>query len=267
MGHMTVRLYLDESGHSASHDYVIVAGLIGTAEAWRGFEERWNALLAEHGVVAPFHMTDFEAKQRQFKGWDEVARRRPLMKALMDEISDRLLFLCGAAISVQSFKTFDWETGFPGAEPLEDPYHLAMQEVIRECVQICNSGTRIPKDGVKLEIVMAEQPQFRAMAAAYYRATQHFDTSATLAPEVTFATPIECPPLQAADIAAFELRWRITRPDLRRYPWARLCEKGADLVHLRGIDAKKVFPERTFAPNEHPELVLKDSSLKRGARQ
>lgn len=257
---MIVRLYLDESGHSANHDYVIVAGLIGTSEAWSGFAERWNAILESHGVVAPFHMTDFEAKQRQFKGWDEEARRRPLMKALMDEISSRLLFLCGAAISVQSFDAYDWASGFPGAEPLEDPYHFAMQEVIRECVQICNTRTRIPKDGVRLEVVLADQPEFRAMAAAYYRAARHFDASGTLAAEATFATPTECPELQAADIAAFELRWRITRPDLRRYPWTRLCEKGADLVYLRGIDASKVFPERTFEPNDHPALVLKDSS-------
>jgi hypothetical protein len=257
---MIVRLYLDESGHSANHDYVVVAGLIGTLEAWRGFAERWNDILHAHGVVGPFHMTDFEAKQRQFRGWDEKARRRPLMKALMDEISGRLLFLCGAAISVPSFDTYDWAGGLPGAEPLEDPYHFAMQEVIRECVQICNSGTRAPKEGVKLEIVMADQPEFRAMAAAYYRAAQNFDTSGTLAPEATFATPTECPQLQAADIAAFELRWRITRPDLRRYPWTRLCEKGADLLYLRGIDATKVFPERTFVPDEHPSLVLKNSS-------
>ena len=40
--------------------------------------ETWNGILSRHGVTSPFHMTDFEAKQAQFRGWDE-ARRRALL--------------------------------------------------------------------------------------------------------------------------------------------------------------------------------------------
>src|ERR1044071_9270909 len=102
-----VHLYLDESGHSTSHQFLVVAGLIGLAEAWDGVAGRWKAILDAHGVISPFHMKDFEAKQRQFKGWDENERRRPLMKALMDEIAARRVFLFGAAVSVPWFKAFD----------------------------------------------------------------------------------------------------------------------------------------------------------------
>lgn len=259
---MLVHLYLDESGHSASHPFVVVAGLIGLAEAWNGFGERWNAILEEHRVTSPFHMKDFEAKRGQFKGWDEETQRRPLMKALLDEIAGRRVFLFGSAVSVEWFKGFDWRRGFPGAEPLEDPYHLCMQDVIREAVRVCNTGVHVPTTGNKLLVVMAEQNEFQGIAAAYYRATAHFDVTGTLAEGASFCRPTECPALQAADIAAFELRWRLTRPDISRYPWKRLTDKPGDNVYLRGIDANAIFPDRTYHADDHRTLVLRDSSDK-----
>ncbi len=257
-----VHLYLDESGHSTSHRFVVLGGLIGVSEAWDGFAERWNAILGEHRVTPPFHMKDFEAKRRQFKGWDEETQRRPLMKALMDEIGARRVFLFGAAVSVQWFKGFDWRSGFPGAEPLEDPYHLAMQDVVREAVRVCNTGVHVPATGNKLVVVMSEQKEFQGVAAAYYRAAARFDVTGTLMERASFCRPTECPALQAADIAAFELRWRLTRPDISRYPWKRLTDKPGDNIYLRGIDSRTVFPERTYQADDYRTLVLRDSNDK-----
>jgi hypothetical protein len=258
-----VHLYLDESGHSATHPFVVVAGLIGLSEAWDGFAEQWNTILLEHRVTSPFHMKDFEAKRGQFKNWDEETRRRPLMKALMDEIGRRRVFLFGAAVSVEWFRGFDWKSGFPGAEPLEDPFHLAMQDVVREAVRVCNTGAHVPRTGNKLLVIMAEQREFQSMASAYYRAASHFDLTDTLIERPSILTPSECPALQAADIAAFELRWRLTRPDLSRYPWKRLIDKQGDNIYLRGINASEVFPERKYEADNDRTLVLRDSSDKR----
>jgi hypothetical protein len=207
-------------------------------------------------------MKDFEAKQGQFKGWDENKQRRPLMKALMDEIGRRRVFLFGAAVSVEWFKSFDWKNGFPGAEPLEDPYHLAMQDVVREAVRVCNTGTHVPTTGNKLLVVMAEQSEFQGMASAYYRAASHFDETGTLMDRASFCKPKICPALQAADIAAFELRWRLTRPDISRYPWKRLIEKPGDNIYLRGIDSNSIFPERKYEADDYRTLMLRDSNSK-----
>jgi hypothetical protein len=249
-----IHLYLDESGHSAEHPFVVVAGLIGMADQWEGFKDRWDAILAEHDVDE-FHMTDFEARRGKFKSWSED-RKRTLLKALMDEIASRRVFLFGADVSMEWFRSFDWEAGFPGMQPPSDAYHLAMQDVIQGAIRVSNTGTQVPTTGNMLAVVMGEQREFRHMAGAYYRAVHHFDETGTLIPAATFTTPKEYPQLQAADIAAFELRWHITRPDLNRYPWLRLTERGADFVYLRGIDAARVFPERTYAPDSVWQLVL-----------
>jgi hypothetical protein len=264
-----VHLYLDESGHSSRHPYVVVAGFIGIAEAWEGFKAKWNAILELHHVKPPFHMTDFEAKKEQFEGWDEEKQRRPLMKALMDEVASRQIFLFGAAVSVEWFKSVNWRSEFPGSEPPEDPYHLVMQDAVHEAKRVCAVGSEVAgigASGNKLAVIMEEQRQFEGAAQAYYRAIHAFDETDTLLKAATFASGEEYPQLQAADIAAFELRWRLTRPDIVRYPWARIQEKGVQQVYFRGIDPKAAFPEWSYEPDPDPPLVLQVTG-KRTANQ
>ena len=243
------------------------AGLIGIADVWEGFKDRWEAILRKHGVIPPFHMTDFEAKKDQFKGWDENTQRRPLMKALMDEICARRIFLFGAAVSVEWFRSFDWSGGFPDSEPLADPYYLAMQDVIREGIRVCNTGTSSLTNESKLAVIMGKQKEFQGVAAAYYRAAARFDSTSTLLNVATFVEPVDYPQLQAADIAAFELRWRITRPDICRYPWKRMSEGRANNIFLRGIDSANVFPELTYQPTDDNSLILMERNQKRKRNQ
>ena len=250
---------------------MVVAGFIGLVEAWHGFADKWNAILSEHGVVAPFSMKDFESKRDQFKGWDEETQRRPLLKALLDEICARALFLCGAAVSVEQFKSFPWSTAYPGADPPTDPYHLAIQEVITGAITICNTRSdpqQSPEEN-ELAVVLASQQEFEGHAKAYLNAIRHFNSTTTLLKSATFVPQKEYPQLQAADIAAFELRWRIMRPDIRRYPWQRLLEakQGVDCVRTFGIDASIVFPERQFETNSQHTLILPNGDQKRARNQ
>jgi hypothetical protein len=266
-----IRLFLDESGHSSRHPVVVVAGFIGIAEAWEGFAERWNAILSEHGVVSPFSMKDFESNRQQFKGWDEETQSRPLMKALLDEICGRNIFLCGAAVSVDQFKLFSWSTAYPGSDPPTDSYHLAMQEVISAAIKICNtrSDPSAAPENNKLAVVLANVQEFEAAAKAYLRAIEYFNSTSTLLQSATFGSQTEYPQLQAADLAAFELRWRIMRPDIRRYPWQRILEakQGFDCVQLFGIDAATVFPERQFEADPKRAVILPNSDQKRARNQ
>jgi len=261
-----VHLYLDESGHSSSHPFVVVAGFIGIAEAWRGFAEHWNAILSEYKVQPPFHMTDFESKHGQFKHWDENNQRRPLMRALLDEICRRHIFLFGAAVDVKWFCSVDWKSGFPGSEPLSDPYYLALQDVIRSALRVCNTGTSPLISESKLAVTLEQQTEFERVAGAYCRANAYFDVTNTLLDATKFEDPVAFPQLQAADIAAFEVRWRITRPDLCRYPWKRLSEKPIN-IFLRGIDSAKSFPELNYEPTEYKSLILIESNTKRKRNQ
>jgi hypothetical protein len=252
-------LYLDESGHSASMPLVVVAGFMGRVSAWRGFAKSWNRVLRKHGVTPPFHMTEFSAKSYQFEGWDETKQSRPLMAALMREVTTRSIVMLGAAMTVESFKQIDWSV-YPEFEPLEDVYHLVMQDVIRLALSVSSDPhpNAAPYSGDKLAVVIAKQPEYGAHAASYYHATAALSDDTRLVNAAVFADQIEFPQLQAADIAAFELRRKIARPDLNRYPWAEMEKVRQICLYVRGVDVGTTFPTFPIAEGFPEELTLKE---------
>ena len=235
---LPLELYLDESGHASRHPFVAVAGFMGTAEAWSDFAAKWNAILVSHGVIPPFHMTDFEAKKAQFHGWDE-ARRRALLAPLMREITTRPLCMVGAALSVETFHALDWSM-YADYQPIENPYHWAIQDALRQAVKASDDPDLPECRGERICAVLAAQPEFQGAADGYYRATAFHERK--LAERATFGEPGELAQLQAADIAAFELRWKITRPDLNRFPWCEIVKAGRTVLSVRGIDPSVFLP-------------------------
>ncbi len=63
--------YFDASGHpdaTGEAHSLFVSGFVASVEKWLRFETEWKALLNRFGITSPFHMTDFEARQGQYKG-------------------------------------------------------------------------------------------------------------------------------------------------------------------------------------------------------
>jgi hypothetical protein len=234
-------LYLDESGHSAMHPVVVVAGLIGQVPEWDGFAEAWNGILSRHGVIPPFHMADFEAKQDQFRGWDEQTQRRPLLAELMREIVSRRLGYIGCAVNVPWFKGIDWTKYSKDAKPLEDPYHLAFQDVIRGALILSNSVPELHAD--KMAVMVEQQGEYGGKVNQYYGAMCVL--SSKLVKANILGDPVEFPQLQAADILAFEFRQKINRPELARYPMREIMGTGRVELHSRGFTRTEwtsIFP-------------------------
>ena len=234
-------LYIDESGHSASHPNVIVAGVIGASQAWDGFDGKWNTALNDLGVSPPFHMTDFEAKQTQFKGWDEYKQRRPLLARLVHAITKRPIYRIGAAVNVEWFKTIDWKTTFPNHEPLEDPYHLALQDLLQLAIGMAKDPTCADVNGDTIHVTVSEQPEYQGQAKAYAIALANLAAPGILHFPPTFQTPPENPRLQAADIVAFEFRWKLIKPELNRWPWRQLIKDKRAGFRFKGLDGPKLL--------------------------
>jgi len=266
---LPLQLYLDESGHASRHPIVAVAGFLGTAEAWSDFPARWNGILSSHGVVPPFHMTDFEAKKAQFRGWDET-RRRALLAPLMDEITARPLCMIGTALAVDRFNALDWDI-YPEYQRIENPYHWAMQDVLRHAVKASDDPDLPECHGERIATVIAAQQEFQGAADGYYRATAFSERK--LVARAMFSDQAEFPQLQAADIAAFELRWKITRPDLDRFPWCEIVKTGRTVLSVRGIDPSVFLPrdggpvyDMTVSKQRRPVdvmLKMKDTKARR----
>jgi hypothetical protein len=123
-----VTAYFDESGHDASTRVVAIGGAIAGPKQWGEHRESWKQTLDKYGIEF-LHMTDFENRQGQFKGWDEE-RKRGFLSDLMCSFEENAFFLIGAAAVVKDFKRlpFGADKGFV------NPWYFCYQNCFQEAL-------------------------------------------------------------------------------------------------------------------------------------
>jgi hypothetical protein len=120
--------YFDESGHSASTRIVSMGGAIAGPKQWGQVRRKWQAALELFGVEI-FHMTDFESRQGEFRGWDET-RKRALVAELMRSIEDDLWYFIGASAVVKDFD----QLPVKGNLTFQDPWYFCYQTCFEEAL-------------------------------------------------------------------------------------------------------------------------------------
>jgi Protein of unknown function (DUF3800) len=89
-------IYIDDSGTHSGSSHAVAGAYVATVDQWREFIRNWDEVnQAENFGI--FHMTDFIARQAQFKDWDDNKRRRVISK-LINIINTRVT--CGFAAGV-----------------------------------------------------------------------------------------------------------------------------------------------------------------------
>lgn len=184
--------YFDESGTHANSPAVCLAGYVATVEKWATFKREWRLVLQDFGI-GYFHMTDWEKRSKQFKGWDDEKRI---------ELFQRLVLVLR--------KTF--RRGFSATVNLSDydrerfksirPYVLC----VLQCLRSVGAWAHNAKPSAPIIYILET-------GAGYNRAVDFvrqyileerkrkdffwFDS-------ITLASKEEFSPLQAADILAYE---------------------------------------------------------------
>jgi hypothetical protein len=89
-------IYVDDSGTHAASNYAVAGAYVATVDQWKEFIRNWDEVnrAEDFGI---FHMTDFIARQEQFKPWDDNKRQRVISK-LINIINTRVT--CGFAAGV-----------------------------------------------------------------------------------------------------------------------------------------------------------------------
>lgn len=218
-GLLMLRVYLDESGHSADPTarVVAVAGGLASLEAWERFEPEWKRALFDFGIRA-LHMKDFAHFRGEFEGYDEQ-RRRSLLSRLLPSIMDHLELAIGAAVPMEHYRL--------SLSPEEqarriDPYFGCLRECVKHAVNHMHGLSAEEK----VELVVADHPEFRAPALELYGVLKDGPWGPRLG-SIAFASPSDVVPLQAADLVAYELfqelRSQIDEPERQvRWPMIQL---------------------------------------------
>jgi hypothetical protein len=207
--------YIDESGHSRdpkSH-FAGMGGLIANSADWETFTSEWSAALSDAGIQGgELHMRQFAHNRGPFKGWMEE-KRRVLMARLVSAIVKIKAVPVGCVVSLDAYNAApEFLRKF-----YKDPYFMAFQHVTRGA-----SLQALPKEWPpKLEtvsMVYSTQREFgattpkgpeaklrRGSAHELWSAMKRLTTYGQWMGDFSTAFPKNCPPLQAADLFAYEL--------------------------------------------------------------
>jgi hypothetical protein len=199
--------YFDESGtHDPGLATLTIAGWMAPRGAWDLFDGEWQEALDAAGV-SHFHMREFAHFRGEFAGWTEQ-QRRDLMAPLLEAIGNNIKRGFGFTAH--------------GAEGFDGAYESAAASCMLHLANVSAKGDDI-------SIVFARLDEFKVG-----RAQQLFNfvnCSDARLRDFAVSEPKGVPPLQAADLLAYELR--SLRPGGKgRYPLRRLRELGCDIEVL-----------------------------------
>ncbi len=216
--------YFDESGEhnrdSGNLSRLTVGGLLTTLENWQRISAEWNKVL-ETKSVTTFHMTDFEAYEGEFHGWSKGRHERLVERLLTILIKEPITIIGVSMVADGTRKRF------------RRTYAKCVVQAINGA---CMSG-RLNYGQQPLSLVFAKTNDF-----SYRRIAAWCDKISLALPSLTSCTgtdPESCPPLQAADLVAYELA-RLERGQNRyRYPFHRMS-RGPVSFNIRNLSKEAV---------------------------
>jgi hypothetical protein len=199
---VALRAYFDESGTQAGAPVLTVGGYISHAASWDEFSTEWAQAMTEYGIDH-FHMNQFENRRGPFKDWPNH-RRIPRLNRLMTIINRHTLASVGMSVDRVGFERVFSQTI---KDRVRGPYGLALKGCLA-------SLKRLSKD-VKLREPIALVFAYGADQAGLIeretmtviRASQ--DESRYI--DVSFERRTSIPPLQAADIVAYDMCKEVAR--------------------------------------------------------
>lgn len=226
-----VTAYFDESGHPASTRVVAMGGAIAGPKQWEELRLKWKPTLQRYGIRV-FHMTDFENRQGEFRGWDEE-RKRGLLSDLVGSFDENLFFLIGAAAVVQDFNRLPFKTN----QKFINPWYF--------CYQNCFEAALSPSFLIDSEFAGVDK-EYAGIRACFFEAHRQFTWGPVLfalARErdrqrgvkgldgiIGWGTKHTSLHFQLADLIAYELRKHVENAVFRggrptRWPMSQLLKK------------------------------------------
>lgn len=248
-----ITAFFDESGHSASTRTVAMGGAMTSPKRWGELRVKWKAALQRQGVQV-FHMTDFENRQGEFKGWNE-AHRRELLTELFAAMADCPMTIIGAVAVVEDFKLLDANI----RKQLMDPWYLCYHACFHEAL---TSGILFvdPKnEGIELEDVRI-RACFYELHRQYTWGPILFHMASKAAKEwagayqhgiIGFGSKQTTVHFQLADLIAYEIRKHVENAIYKqgrptRWPMKQLL-KGMMTVNLFDNSGTEIPIEGGFA--------------------
>lgn len=100
---MPMQVFVDESGGKGQGPWIILVGVMGKAEDWAAFADRWRAELDRPPAIRSLHMKDAANLGGSFKGWS-IESRNERVFALASLVNDYHLTAISSDIDVSAYE-------------------------------------------------------------------------------------------------------------------------------------------------------------------
>lgn len=214
--------YYDSAGDRSAPSALTVGGFLAPARNWAKLSRDWQTALELEGVTV-FHMTDCLAGRGEFTGWDrQPTRQVRLLRTLTKIIRRYVHFGVASSVVLDDWRSLNEQRAMK--ECHVTPYGLAAFSALGK--SILWVGRNRPRDPLKAVFERGDADRGdREHLLSWMRTL----AKGRLDSVETREDPKEAPPLQAADLAAWEHRFAVggvvtqTLVDLRE-PLAELLK-------------------------------------------
>lgn len=241
---MVLKVFMDESGNDEGSPVVTVAAYLGLPRAWEKWTRAWNR---QKRPIHVFHSSDCSALQGEFLGWT-LPEKNEFCAKLLPIIGEAEIVGFASGIRLSDYREIKDE--YPElAEVVGDRPEAACFQWVLDNILTKDNALKPPGQPQTIAVVHeVNDYQGVAQAAFDYLAERDPDRKMTL----TFGTKAAYPPLQAADVLAYETNRRLrdlNAPD--RKSWkainptgvareVKYYDKPALIKWAKGMRAKKL---------------------------
>jgi hypothetical protein len=240
---LMLHAYFDETGHGddANTKFLGIAGCLTSVETWKKVERRWSAALRSEGLPY-FHMREYAFSVGPFKDWkDGEARRQKIYGALWEIILEAELVPLGGFVQLGDYKQ---ELTGQEYHVFKDAYFLCYLQCLRFLAQYAEF------DLVSNVVTFFDDKKgFKGEARKIHDVLTHRFNGKI--PPPTFHDMRVVPPLQVADIIAYESKKEFER---RMFTPGRKTRWGFD--QLERLTSRSALGEPVSFGSDYCSIAL-----------
>lgn len=198
-----LQAYIDDSASNKTDQRLFLAGYINEADRWTRFSKAWAEELRQPPAIAYLKMSDANALEGEFRGWNAKDRDEKLrgLARVIRHFEPRSIH---ASVSQSAFRTIVAPVAPHG---FSTPYSLCFPAMILPlAIRQANEGSKLT-----IDFIFDNQESLGTQAAFFYdkiRREQPKHIREVMCASPVFRDEKEVLPLQAADMLAWHIRRR-----------------------------------------------------------
>jgi hypothetical protein len=221
--------YFDESGTHQDSPVMVILGLIATNEQWKHLKREWDELLIQFELLPPFHMKEYAHSTGQFKAWKGAPIRDRFLSRIVGIILRRVQYSVAVSLSMPDYNKVIAPN--PKASLFfGSPYAMCIYQTL---FLLDLWWKKLPHERDKIPCIFdSGHPKSSEVSRIVRKYSSHPNMEKKALESVSFVPDDDHPPLQAADLVAWELCKATREGRVRRRSFERLREVPHEWIHM-----------------------------------